>query len=89
MNLIIWLAIGGLIGWATSAVLRAYGQQGIVLNVGVGIVGAVLGGWFVTPLVAVSTINQNNFSPAGLLVSLMGAVTLLVIVNVFLRGSLR
>lgn len=89
MNLIIWLAMGGLIGWATSAVMRAYGQQGIVRNVGVGIVGALLGGWFVTPLVAVSSVNQNTFSSAGLLVSLMGAVTLLVIVNLFLRGSLR
>ena len=89
MNLIIWLAIGGLIGWAASALLRTYGQQGIVLNVGVGIVGALLGGWFVAPLVAVSPLNQNHFSSAGLLVSLMGAVTLLVIVNVFLRGSMR
>jgi uncharacterized membrane protein YeaQ/YmgE (transglycosylase-associated protein family) len=63
--------------------------EGILLNVVVGILGAVLGGWFLSPLVGVSTINQNNFSPASLLVSLLGAVILLLIVNVVRRGALR
>jgi len=89
MNIIIWLVIGGLIGWVASVVMRTDGQQGMLLNVVVGIVGAALGGWFLSPLVGVSTINQSNFSVAGLLVSLAGAVILLAIVNLARRGSAR
>lgn len=87
MNIIVWLVVGGLIGWAASTLMRR--PEGILLNVVVGILGAVLGGWFLSPLVGVSTINQNNFSPASLLVSLLGAVILLLIVNVARRGALR
>jgi uncharacterized membrane protein YeaQ/YmgE (transglycosylase-associated protein family) len=89
MNIIIWLAIGGLIGWLASVVMRTDGQQGILLNVLVGVIGAVLGGWILSPLVGVTTINQNNFSLAGLLVSLAGAVILLAIVNLVRRGAVR
>lgn len=89
MNFIIWLIIGGLIGWVASIVMKTNGQQGIVLNVIVGIVGAILGGWLISPLVGVSTINQDNFSLAGLAVSFVGAVILLAIVNFFRRGSAR
>ena len=77
MDIIIWLVVGGLIGWVASAVMRT--QEGILLNVVVGIVGAALGGWFFSP--GVSTINQGNFSVTGLLVSLLGAVILLAIVS--------
>ncbi len=88
MNFIIWLIIGGLIGWLASMLMKTDGQQGIFLNVIVGIVGAMLGGWFISPLVGVSTINQNNFSMPALLVSFVGAVILLAIVNlVFRRGA--
>jgi uncharacterized membrane protein YeaQ/YmgE (transglycosylase-associated protein family) len=89
MNIIIWLVVGGLIGWVASKIMRTDGQQGIVLNVVVGIVGAVLGGWFLSPLVGVSTINQANFSVPGLLVSLVGAVILLGIVNLVRRRAVR
>ena len=89
MNLIIWLIVGGVIGWLASLMMRTDGQQGIVLNVVVGIVGAFLAGWFVSPMVGVGTINQNNFSLASLLVSLIGAVVLLAIVNLFRRGRVR
>jgi uncharacterized membrane protein YeaQ/YmgE (transglycosylase-associated protein family) len=89
MNIIVWLVIGGLIGWVASMLMRTDGQQGIVLNVVVGIVGAALGGWFLSPMVGVSTINQNNFSLEGLLVSLVGAVILLAIVNLIRRGAAR
>jgi len=89
MNLILWLVLGGVVGWLASLIMRTDGQQGIVLNVVVGIVGAFLAGWFVAPLVGVGTINQNNFSLASVLVSLVGAVILLAIVNLFRRGRVR
>jgi uncharacterized membrane protein YeaQ/YmgE (transglycosylase-associated protein family) len=69
--------------------MRTNGQQGILLNVVVGIIGAVLGGWFLSPLFGVSTINQGNLSVPSLLVSLLGAVILLAIVNLVRRGALR
>lgn len=89
MNLIIWLVVGGLIGWVASMIMKTDGQQGIFLNVIVGVVGAILAGWFVSPLVGVGTINQDNFSLPSLLVSLVGAVVLLGIVNLVRRGSAR
>jgi len=89
MNFIIWLVVGGLIGWVASMIMRTDGQQGIFLNVIVGIVGAFLGGWLISPLVGVPTINQNAFSIGALVVSLLGAVILLAIVNLFRRGTAR
>ena len=89
MNIIIWLIVGGLIGWLASLIMRTDAQQGIFLNVVVGIVGALLGGWFLSPLFGVSTINQSNFSIPGLLISLLGAVVLLAILNLIRRGKAR
>lgn len=89
MNLIIWLVVGGLIGWLASMLMKTNDQQGMFLNVVVGIVGALLAGWFITPLVGISTINQDNFSVGGLVVSFVGAAILLTIVNLFRRGTAR
>ncbi len=89
MNFIIWLVIGGVIGWLASLIMKTDGQQGIILNVVVGIVGAFLGGWLISPLVGVGTINQDNFSLPAMGVSLVGALILLAIVNFFRRGSAR
>ena len=89
MNFIIWLIVGGLIGWLSSIVMKTNGQQGMFLNVVVGIVGAMLGGWIISPLVGVGTINQDNFSMPALLVSFVGAVILLAIVNFIRRPSTR
>lgn len=89
MNFIIWLVVGGLIGWIASILMKTNDQQGMVLNVIVGIVGAMLGGWFIAPLFGIGTINSNDFSIAGLTVSLLGAILLLAIVNFIRRGKGR
>ncbi len=89
INFIVWLAIGGLIGWIASMIMRTDGQQGVFLNIIVGIIGAALGGWFISPMVGVGTINQGQFSLGALVVSLIGAIVLLAIVNLVRRGSLR
>ncbi len=89
MNIIIWLVVGGLIGWLASLVMRTDAQQGLILNVVVGIVGALLGGFLLSPLIGSGTINQNNFSLPALAVSFGGAVILLFIVNMFRRGRPR
>ena len=89
MNLIIWLVVGGILGWVASLIMKTDGQQGIVLNVIVGIVGALIAGFVLAPMFGTGTINSNDFSASGLLVSLLGAAILLAIVNMFRRGSPR
>jgi len=89
MNFIIWLIVGGVIGWLASIVMKTNGQQGMFLNVVVGVIGAMLGGWLISPLVGVGTINQDNFSLPALLVSFVGAVILLAIVNLIRGRSVR
>jgi uncharacterized membrane protein YeaQ/YmgE (transglycosylase-associated protein family) len=89
INFIIWLIVGGIIGWVASLIMRTDASQGIFLNVVVGIVGALLAGFLISPLVGVPTINQDAFSVGGLLVSLVGAVILLAIVNLIRRGRVR
>jgi uncharacterized membrane protein YeaQ/YmgE (transglycosylase-associated protein family) len=89
VNLMVWLAVGGVIGWIASIVMNTNTQQGIVLNVVVGVVGALVAGWMISPLVGQGTINQGNFSLPSLLVSFVGAVILLAVVNLFRRGAVR
>lgn len=89
MNLIVWLVVGGILGWIASLVMKTDGQQGIILNVVVGVVGALIAGFVVAPMLGTGTINTNDFSVSGLLVSFMGAVILLAIVNLFRRASVR
>ena len=87
MNIIVWLLVGGILGWLASILMKTDGQQGIILNVVVGIIGATIGGWVISPMIGVATINQNNFSLAGLAVSFLGAVILLAVVNLFRRRA--
>ena len=89
MNILIWLVVGGLIGWVASKVMNTDSQQGIVLNVVVGIVGSLLGGWLLSPMLGISTINQSNFSIPSLLVSLTGAIVLLAIVKLVTSRAVR
>ena len=89
MNLIIWLIVGGVIGWVASLIMKTDAQQGLVLTVVVGIVGALLGGWLLSPLVGAGTVNQGDLSVTGLLVSLAGAIILLFVVNLIRRGTPR
>lgn len=89
MNFIIWIVIGGVLGWLASLVMKTDAQQGVLLNVVVGIVGALLGGWLLSPLFGTGTINTDDFSVLSLGVSFLGAVILLAIVNLVFRGRVR
>jgi uncharacterized membrane protein YeaQ/YmgE (transglycosylase-associated protein family) len=85
MTFIVWLIIGGILGWLASIVMKTNDRQGIILNVVVGIVGAFLGGLLLAPLFHTGTINQGDFSAGSLVVSFLGAIILLAIVNFFRR----
>ncbi|HEX6903641.1 MAG TPA: GlsB/YeaQ/YmgE family stress response membrane protein [Thermoanaerobaculia bacterium] len=89
MNLILILIVGGLIGWIASIVMRTNAQQGVLLNIVVGIVGALLAGFLLAPLFGTGTLTGGDFSLPALLVSLLGAIVLLAIVNLFRRGAVR
>jgi uncharacterized membrane protein YeaQ/YmgE (transglycosylase-associated protein family) len=89
MNFIVWLIVGGIVGWIASILMGTNAQQGLILNVVVGIVGAFLAGIILTPLLGIGTINQSNFSLPSLLVSLGGAVILLFVVSLFRGRGVR
>jgi uncharacterized membrane protein YeaQ/YmgE (transglycosylase-associated protein family) len=83
MGLIIWLVVGGVVGWLASLVMRTDAQQGILLNVVVGIVGSVIASFIFG-----GGINQV-ITVTTFIYSLVGAIILLAIVNLVRRGSLR
>lgn len=89
MNFIIWIVIGGILGWLASIVMKTDAQQGIFLNIVVGIIGSLVGGWLLSPLFGTGTINTNDFSLLSLFVSFLGALILLAIVNLVRRGKAR
>ena len=85
MGFIIWLIVGGIVGWLASLIMRTDCQQGIILNIVVGIVGAVIAGL----IIGGGTINQDPMDLTNILWSLLGAVILLAVVNLVRRGSVR
>jgi len=89
MNFLLWLIVGGIVGWLASILMRTNGQQGTILNIVVGIVGAFVASYFLSPMFGVSTINQGNYSMPAILLSIGGAVVLLAVVNLASRGRVR
>ena len=85
VGLLVWLVIGGVVGWLASVVMRTDAQQGIFMNIIVGIVGAFIGGW----LFSSGDINSGVITPTTFLVSLVGAILLLAVVNLVRRGAVR
>ena len=83
MGIIVWLIVGGIVGWLASLLMKRDAQQGILLNIVVGIVGAVLAGWIFG-----GGINEA-ITIRTFLFSIVGAVILLAIVNLFTRGRVR
>lgn len=88
MGIIVWLIVGGIVGWLASIIMKRDAQQGILLNIIVGIIGALIGGWLIGPLLGAGSIN-DGITVMSFIVSLIGAVILLAIVNLFRRGSVR
>lgn len=89
MGILVWLIVGGIIGWVASLIMKTDAQQGLFLNIIVGIIGAFIGGWLGGMFGLGGDINDGNFSVSGLLMSLVGAIVLLAIVNLFRRGRVR
>ena len=60
MTFILWIVVGGILGWVASMIMGTNDKQGMILNIVVGIVGAFLGGLLLAPLLGTGTINQND-----------------------------
>ena len=84
MGIIIWLIVGGVVGWLASIIMRRDAQQGIILNIVVGIIGAMIASFLFSGGSINGAITLRSF-----LLSLLGAVILLAIVNLFTRKSIR
>lgn len=89
MTFIAIIIVGGILGWVASIIMRTNAQQGIFLNIVVGIIGAVLAGFVLTPILGGAPITSGAFDLRSLLVSLLGAIALLAIVNLMRRGKVR
>ncbi|WP_129791926.1 GlsB/YeaQ/YmgE family stress response membrane protein [Sphingosinicella sp. CPCC 101087] len=90
MGLILALIIGGIIGWLASIVMRTDAQQGIILNIVVGIVGSLLGSFLLGGFFgADGNIINSPLDVGTLIAAFLGAVILLAIVNLFRRGAVR
>jgi len=86
MGIIVWLIMGGVVGWIASMIMGTDARQGIFLNIVVGIVGALIGGWLIGPLLGAGSIN-DGITVMSFIVSLIGAVALLAILSLFRRGT--
>ena len=84
MNLIIYLIAGAIVGYIASRIMHTNSQQGMLLDIVVGVIGAFLSGYFISPLLGVGTINDAVTIPT-MLVTLIGAVILLWIVKAVRR----
>ena len=89
INFSLWLAVGGLVGWLTSVVMHPDGRRGIALNVVVGVAGAAIGGWILSPLMGVDVRDSEVFNVGALLVSMIGSVVLLALINLVRRDTVR
>lgn len=89
MNILLIIIVGGILGWLASIIMRTDAQQGILLNVVVGVAGALLAGLLLSPVLGIPPITDGAFSLAALLLSLGGAIILLAVVNLVRRGSVR
>ena len=83
IDFILWIIVGALLGWIASLIMKTNSRQGVIADIIVGIIGAFVGGFFLSPLFNVSTINEGDYSIPALLVSLGGAVILLTISKLF------
>jgi uncharacterized membrane protein YeaQ/YmgE (transglycosylase-associated protein family) len=89
IHAIVWLTMGGVIGWVANMIMDTDSDLGSLLNVGVGVVGAALGGWIISPLVGIAPIEDGAPSVGAFALSMLSATTLLIVVCVLRKGSSR
>ncbi len=89
MTFLLVIIVGAVLGWLASIVMHRDADQGILLNIVVGIIGAIIAGVVLTPFLGGAPITAGAFDIRSLFVSFLGAVILLAIVNLVTRGRVR
>lgn len=82
MGIILWIIFGGVVGWIASLIMKTDAQQGVLLNIIVGVVGAVIGGWIMS---AIGESGVGSFNLYSFLVALLGACVLIAVVKALRR----
>ncbi len=83
MGILLWIIFGGLVGWVASLIMKTDAQQGLVLNIVIGIIGAVIGGWIMSLF---GEGDVSGFNLYSFMVALIGAVVLIAIVKAIRRA---
>ncbi|MBS3018445.1 hypothetical protein DJFAAGMI_01177 [Comamonas sp. PE63] len=87
MDFLIWVLVGGLIGWIAAFAMNTRGDQDLIVNIGIGVLGALVGGWLVTPLFGTPfPIDDHEYKPMSIFISLTGALIFLTIFNLVFRN---
>lgn len=81
LHLVAWLIVGGSVGWIAGLLLRVRTPRSRWLNVGVGVIGAMLAGFWVAPLIADSAGAHQLPGIDAVAVASLGAAVLLIVVN--------
>ncbi|MEO6078005.1 MAG: GlsB/YeaQ/YmgE family stress response membrane protein [Candidatus Andersenbacteria bacterium] len=83
MDILLWIIFGGIVGWVASLIMGTDGQQGLIANIVVGIIGAIVGGWLMN-LVG-NNAGASGFNLPSFLVALLGSVVLIAILKMIRR----
>lgn len=86
-NVLAWLVAGSLVGWLASRLMPSDSRQGLILNIVVGMLGAAIGGWFISPMLGPAAIDLRAFNVGAFMASLLGALVLLAILNLVHRST--
>lgn len=89
INFIAWIVVGGLLGWIVSLIIRTESEKDVLLNIIIGVVGSLVAGWVISPLIGVGKVSQDSFSGSAMLISLFGALVLLSVINVLKREAVN
>jgi uncharacterized membrane protein YeaQ/YmgE (transglycosylase-associated protein family) len=87
MNPVVWLVVGGILGWVASTVMPAHPRRGLAMSIMVGVAGALLGGWLVGSLLSHAPTDSPDVSAIGLVASIAGAIALLAFRNLVRRRT--
>ena len=82
MGILLWIVFWAIVGWVASLIMKTDGQQGIILNIVIGIIGALIGGWLMSVVGETGTTGFNLYS---FLVALLGSVVLIAFLKM-VRG---
>jgi uncharacterized membrane protein YeaQ/YmgE (transglycosylase-associated protein family) len=83
MSILAWIVLGLLAGFIGSKIVNKSGE-GVVMDIVLGIVGALLGGWLFNRFGATGVTGLNIYS---LFVAVVGAVVLLVVYHMIRRAA--